>query len=362
MNDGMSDNVIEYIKAEATEHKWAPSVSVLALVAEVERLQAESQQWQSYGMARNEQLVECRARLESKSLGLELRNRGINDMAGQVVDLQAENARLRAEIERLQRERMAIQASERALTCVYCGHVYPPGTPTTNHQLLRDHVAVCPQHPAAEYRREVERLKDMLSADQASLEMFKRQMTALAYNYTADEKKYKAEVERLQAEIAESEAQYRRVINDGNPKDEQHCTCVPTLRVEIERLQEENARTRTALTECKRIATDTLQEEPEEVCGTMTYTEAENVIWHYGISLEEAENNADLCWLAGAFERVAKAAQDEISNSVSEAISELLAACKAGLDYMQYISHSMVADQIGAAIAKAEGRREQWTR
>ena len=35
------------------------------------------------------------------------------------------------------------------LTCVYCGHAYPPGTPPSNAEALTVHVAVCPKHPMA---------------------------------------------------------------------------------------------------------------------------------------------------------------------------------------------------------------------
>lgn len=33
------------------------------------------------------------------------------------------------------------------LTCVYCGHQYPEGTPPSQHQVLTDHIAICPKHP-----------------------------------------------------------------------------------------------------------------------------------------------------------------------------------------------------------------------
>lgn len=59
----------------------------------------------------------------------------------------------------VQRERIAIQQRERILTCVFCGHEYPPDTPTSNHASLRAHVAVCEQHPAAKYRRERDALQ-----------------------------------------------------------------------------------------------------------------------------------------------------------------------------------------------------------
>lgn len=33
------------------------------------------------------------------------------------------------------------------VTCVYCGHEYPEGTPTSQHELLTEHIKVCKKHP-----------------------------------------------------------------------------------------------------------------------------------------------------------------------------------------------------------------------
>ncbi|MDD4888303.1 MAG: hypothetical protein PHU85_00090 [Phycisphaerae bacterium] len=33
------------------------------------------------------------------------------------------------------------------LTCAYCGHEYPPGTPASQHELLSKHIAGCEKHP-----------------------------------------------------------------------------------------------------------------------------------------------------------------------------------------------------------------------
>lgn len=34
------------------------------------------------------------------------------------------------------------------LTCVYCGHAYPPGTPTHGSEVLTAHIEQCERHPA----------------------------------------------------------------------------------------------------------------------------------------------------------------------------------------------------------------------
>ena len=67
-------------------------------------------------------------------------------------ELKSDNERLRNEINQLTEERLAIQNSERAVTCVFCGMVYPPGTPPSNHAVLVAHVEECPKHPMRQYK------------------------------------------------------------------------------------------------------------------------------------------------------------------------------------------------------------------
>jgi len=49
------------------------------------------------------------------------------------------------------------------LTCVYCGHQYPDGTPASKHQLLTDHIKVCEKHPMREAELKIAKLKSALS-------------------------------------------------------------------------------------------------------------------------------------------------------------------------------------------------------
>ncbi len=60
---------------------------------------------------------------------------------------------LEAEVARLEAERIAIQNDSRALTCVFCGMVYPPGTPPSNHAALLAHVEECPKHPLQRFKQ-----------------------------------------------------------------------------------------------------------------------------------------------------------------------------------------------------------------
>jgi len=74
---------------------------------------------------------------------------------GATFDLATSADRLRSRVQILEHERIATQESTRTLTCVFCGHAYPPNTPASNHQMLAAHVLVCPSHPAAAIRAEL---------------------------------------------------------------------------------------------------------------------------------------------------------------------------------------------------------------
>jgi len=38
------------------------------------------------------------------------------------------------------------------VTCVYCGHEYPEGTPTSQATLLTEHIKTCEKHPMKQLR------------------------------------------------------------------------------------------------------------------------------------------------------------------------------------------------------------------
>ena len=46
-----------------------------------------------------------------------------------------------------------VEVNNTILTCVYCGHAYPEGTPPHGSKVLTDHIAICPKHPMAKLRR-----------------------------------------------------------------------------------------------------------------------------------------------------------------------------------------------------------------
>lgn len=70
------------------------------------------------------------------------------------VDAVGKLAALRAQVQTITAERddmrdwvRRITAEQRTLTCVYCGHAYPPGTPAHGSPVLTAHIAACEKHP-----------------------------------------------------------------------------------------------------------------------------------------------------------------------------------------------------------------------
>lgn len=53
-------------------------------------------------------------------------------------------------------------SSNTVLTCVYCGHQYPEGTPAAKHELLTEHIKNCAKHPMREAEQKIERLRNAL--------------------------------------------------------------------------------------------------------------------------------------------------------------------------------------------------------
>jgi hypothetical protein len=49
------------------------------------------------------------------------------------------------------------------ITCVYCGHEYPKGTPAAKHQLLTEHIKICESHPMRDAEATVIKLRSALS-------------------------------------------------------------------------------------------------------------------------------------------------------------------------------------------------------
>jgi hypothetical protein len=48
------------------------------------------------------------------------------------------------------------------VTCVYCGHQYPEGTPTHQTELLTEHIRFCEYHPLRKSEKRVKKLREAL--------------------------------------------------------------------------------------------------------------------------------------------------------------------------------------------------------
>lgn len=50
---------------------------------------------------------------------------------------------------------------QNVVTCVFCGHAYPTGTPRAQHDALYEHVGICEKHPASIYRKKLEAIREV---------------------------------------------------------------------------------------------------------------------------------------------------------------------------------------------------------
>lgn len=55
------------------------------------------------------------------------------------------------------------ESEGRILTCVYCGHEYPQGTPAAGSQVLTDHIKICEKHPMRALEEKNTKLRKALS-------------------------------------------------------------------------------------------------------------------------------------------------------------------------------------------------------
>jgi len=62
------------------------------------------------------------------------------------------------------------------VNCVYCGHRYGPkeDTPVAMADVLKEHIAVCPDHPLSHANQEIEELKTTIKEMQSSIARLKR--------------------------------------------------------------------------------------------------------------------------------------------------------------------------------------------
>ena len=56
------------------------------------------------------------------------------------------------------------------VTCVYCGHRYPEGTPPHGAKILTEHIRVCKKHPMRKLEIENVKLRKIIEKLHAKLE------------------------------------------------------------------------------------------------------------------------------------------------------------------------------------------------
>ena len=78
---------------------------------------------------------------------------------------------------------------------------------------------------------------DQLRRDFALLQVSQATVVAEIGKLRHELEKARAEVADLEEERAEAVELHSRILSEQCPTDEYHCTCVPTLRAEIERLR-----------------------------------------------------------------------------------------------------------------------------
>ena len=62
----------------------------------------------------------------------------------------------------------------RRVTCVYCGHQYPDGTPESQNAALTAHIKDCPKHPLRAARVEADALAGLLREAEVKFEAYRR--------------------------------------------------------------------------------------------------------------------------------------------------------------------------------------------
>lgn len=131
--------------------------------AAAEHPQTEDQKWERSVQQLTESLVTMPAAQRARVLA------GLPEFT----ELQAERDEARDWVRKL-------TSTECTLTCVYCGHAYPPGTPDHGAEVLTAHIAQCEKHPMravllAKTRAEarVLELEEALGKADAELEQYR---------------------------------------------------------------------------------------------------------------------------------------------------------------------------------------------
>lgn len=115
------------------------------------------------------EVLRLRAEAKATSLILDKANSGLDDVERIILTLTKERDEAREWVRKMVRD-------TQTLTCVYCGHAYPPGTPTHGSEVLTAHIEVCEKHPARKIREERDTLRAQLAAKDAEIERLREQV------------------------------------------------------------------------------------------------------------------------------------------------------------------------------------------
>src|SRR5689334_9386794 len=65
------------------------------------------------------------------------------------------------------------QRATQTLTCIACGHEYPPGTPASQHEALLAHIRVCAKHPMREVEAKLDGIRTLCGESARALGQIK---------------------------------------------------------------------------------------------------------------------------------------------------------------------------------------------
>jgi hypothetical protein len=95
------------------------------------------------------QLADKVHELKAASLFVTEYSKQIREDADELAALEAKLANVVSEREEAREWVRKLTREERVLTCIYCGHAYPPGSPTHGAEVLTEHAMTCQKHPLA---------------------------------------------------------------------------------------------------------------------------------------------------------------------------------------------------------------------
>lgn len=116
-----------------------------------------------------------------------------------VEQLQAERDEARAFAENACEQYNDLLATKRQVTCVYCGHVYPDGTPASQDTALTAHIMTCGKHPIHAQRARADRAVELLLEARPIIALCRDRLSNDGYSCPGDTSDVDALLERMDA-------------------------------------------------------------------------------------------------------------------------------------------------------------------